>query len=445
MTIPIDRLDELKAFEWMQVVEVDSGPMDFPVHTTTTTPEGIFSALAQTVPWGVLNIGADVVHSGLGIRGSGVKVAVLDRGVQATHPDLNVAGCHDTFGAGTYCILEGAHGTNVAGVVAALDNSFGSLGVAPAVELFSVRVCDLGGCPQSAVYDGLLWALGNGMDVVNISIGSCGGSVSHSAQTLLNVMASGQIIVVAGGGNGPPDCSSGDDIGRWASAANTVGVSAYGTDLLYKPNYQYGPGIDFSAPSDVLVPTTYSAYDTVAGTSISTPHVTGAIALMLAAEFPPALVFQRLKETAFQPGASPRNDFYGWGQIRVGTAIVAKPRADYITWCTGTAITVPGDCQVTAATANGIAPIQVKFEVSRSDQPGTTTYGWGSASRTISIGAGDYTLTIKATPREQFYQRIGYYTIQEIPVCTGSSLNASSGGSINLVPGGCGGGGDEHE
>ncbi|MEO8478553.1 MAG: S8 family serine peptidase [Gemmatimonadota bacterium] len=419
--------------------------MDFPLSTRSTFSAAASSRRAQTVPWGLTNIAADSVHSGLGLRGAGIKIAVLDEGAQATHPDLDVVGCYDTFGAGSSCVLQGAHGTNVAGVAAALDNSYGSLGIAPEADLYSVRVCDLAGCLESAVYEGLLWAEANGMQVVNISIGSCGGSVGSWTQVVLTRMAAAGILVVAGTGNGPPACSSSDDVGKWASAGNTIAVAAYGVNLVHKPNYQYGPEVDFAAPSDVFSTTPYGTYGIFGGTSISTPHVTGAIALMLDADFPPWLVYQRLKETAFQPGTPPRNNFYGWGQIRVGAAIVAKPRADYISWCTGNAITTPGNCQITAATANGIAPIQVKFEVSRSDQSGTTTYGWGSASRTISVGAGDYTLTIKATPREQFYQRVGYYTIQEISVCTstGDALMAPTAPPGTDATGGCGGGGGE--
>lgn len=305
----------------------------------------------------------------------------------------------------------------------------------------SVRVCIAGAaCPESAVYDGLLWSMANGIKVVNISIGSCGGSVGYWTQLVLDAMASGGILVVAGAGNGPPACSSSDDVGKWASADHTIAVTAYGTNLLPKPGYQYGPEVDFAAPSDVFTTDTVGQYSIAGGTSIATPHVTGAVALMLAAGFPPNVIYARLVETAFQPGTPPRNNFYGWGQIRVGAAIVAKPRADYITWCTGTAITTPGNCSITAATTNGIAPIQVKFEVSRSDQSGTTTYGWGSAGRTISVGAGDYTLTIKATPREQTYLRIGYYTIQEIPVCTtaGDALLAPTDPPGTDATGGCG-------
>ncbi|HET9065258.1 MAG TPA: S8 family serine peptidase [Gemmatimonadales bacterium] len=444
MTIPIERLNDLKAFAWMQIVEVDSGPMSFPAGQPASLVEARAASMTQTVPWGLLNIGADVVHSSLGNRGAGIKIAVLDQGAQPNHPDLNVAGCYDTFTASSNCVLDGRHGTRVAGVATALDNTYGSLGIAPGASLYSVRVCVPGSCPESAVYDGLLWAAANGMKVVNISLGSCGGSVALWTQAVLNGLAGGGILVVAAAGNGvytdPTPCSPWDDVSKFASADNTIAVAAYGTNLLPKPGYQYGSAIDFAAPTDVIVPDSGSTYNSIGGTSGATPHVAGALALMLAADFPPSVIYARLVETAFQPGTPPRNDFYGWGPIRVGTAIVAKPRADYITWCTGTAITTPGNCSITAATANGIAPIQVKFEVSRSDQPGTTLYGWGSASRIIPIGAGDYTLTIKATPREQTYLRVGYHTIQEIPVCTGDDLHTQPGGSTNLVPGGCGGG-----
>lgn len=150
-------------------------------------------------------------------------------------------------------------------------------------------------------------------------------------------------------------------------------------------------------------------------------------------------MLQRLAETAVDAGAAGKDNYYGWGLLRVGAAATPKPYVSNLTWCTVTAITVPGTCSMTAYLSNGIAPFEVRFEVSYSNQPGVTThYGWGSATRDIGVPGGSYSLTVKAFPREQVYQRTGSEGVFTIPVCT-DGQGLVGGGSTN-APGGCGGG-----
>jgi hypothetical protein len=127
----------------------------------------------------------------------------------------------------------------------------------------------------------------------------------------------------------------------------------------------------------------------------------------------------------------------------VGAAITPKPRVTSITWCSSGGIEVAGNCQITAALQNGIAPIQVRFEVTRSDQAGTTIYDYGSPTRTISVSPGNYALSIKAIPREQTYTRVGYYTIQDIPVCTTQAALLGDDTPVTSATVNCGGGGGD--
>src|SRR5690606_9215567 len=133
-TVPVDRLEEFSGLPWVRVIEVDSSPPIYPANNaigSTPLSDRFYSSslLSQTVPWGMADIGAPAAH-GRQFRGAGVKVAVLDQAVHVTHPDLDIAGCGDNFGAGAACITEPAswngtpfdHGTKAAGVIGAVDN-----------------------------------------------------------------------------------------------------------------------------------------------------------------------------------------------------------------------------------------------------------------------------------------------------------------------------------
>jgi subtilisin len=90
-------------------------------------------AIGEVLPWGVDRIDAEVVHAS-GNTGIGVKVAILDTGIDLDHPDLNVSGSV-SFAKGKDADDKNGHGTHVAGTIAALDNSIGVIGVAPEVAL----------------------------------------------------------------------------------------------------------------------------------------------------------------------------------------------------------------------------------------------------------------------------------------------------------------------
>ena len=456
VTLPRERLRAFTELPWVEIVEIDSSP---PARSLVQPAERLLerspfaTRLAQVVSWGLTDIGALDAH-GRQFRGAGVQVAFLDEATIIGHPDLAITGCWDAFGAGALCVYDGHvfdHGTKVAGVLGALDNSSGVLGVAPAASLYGVRVCAPGlGCPDSAVYDGLIWARDHGINVVSISLGTCGGSVSMTMGQLLAQMAASGIFVVVAAGNGVhsvPACNLWDPVSKFASAPGTVAVSAYGTDHLFKPLYQYGPAIDFAGPTDVVTTGPVTTPLPFGGTSAATPHVAAAIAVMLSAGFQQHHILPRLAETTFQPVGepTPHNNHYGFGQIRLGLAAVGKPSITSVDWCTGGAISTAGPCEFTAHTTGGIAPIQVRFEVTRSDQPGTVHYGWGAPTRTIQVGAGDYTLSVKMFAREGYYLRVGPYSIQEIPVCPSAPalVLESPAGSAATAAANCGGGGGD--
>ena len=105
--------------------------------------DGEIFAISQTLPWGVDRIDAEVVHTS-GNKGGGVAVAILDTGIDEDHPDLDVVGGNDFVYGKSYDDKNG-HGTHVAGIVAALDNEIGVIGVAPEAKLYAVKVLGNGG------------------------------------------------------------------------------------------------------------------------------------------------------------------------------------------------------------------------------------------------------------------------------------------------------------
>jgi subtilisin family serine protease len=130
--------------------------------------------------WGVKRIGAGTVHDS-GNKGYGVKVAILDTGIDYEHSDLNAnyIDGYDFANGDSDPMDDNGHGTHCAGIVAAEDNDGGVVGVAPEADLYAVKVLSSGGSGYvSDVVAGIQWSVDNGMDVISMSVGSDFGSTS---------------------------------------------------------------------------------------------------------------------------------------------------------------------------------------------------------------------------------------------------------------------------
>ena len=160
----------------------------------------------QVIPPGVVRVGLPTASS----NGSGIGVAVLDTGIDLAHPDLAVAmSGFSAFGAS--CQDGQGHGTHVAGTVAARDNSADVLGVAPAAQLYCVKVLDNSGSGSDAtIMAGLDWVLNNhnlvvpAIKVINMSLGRPGTVNDNTAmRDLIERLDGVGISVVAAAGNDP--------------------------------------------------------------------------------------------------------------------------------------------------------------------------------------------------------------------------------------------------
>ena len=127
----------------------------------------------QILPWGISRINAD--RAWKTSVGLGVKVAVIDTGIDLSHPDLiaNIKGGFNTIDHKASFTDDNGHGTHVAGTIAAANNDIGVIGVAPEANLYAVKVLDKTGTGRiSDVIEGIQWSVDNHMQVVNMSFGT---------------------------------------------------------------------------------------------------------------------------------------------------------------------------------------------------------------------------------------------------------------------------------
>ncbi|HET8981843.1 MAG TPA: S8 family peptidase [Pedococcus sp.] len=264
-------------------------------------PDRYVSVTAQTVPSGIDRIGADQSYTASGDgRGSvDVDVAIIDTGIDRKHRDLNVVGGVNCVPGNLPWDDRNGHGTHVSGTVAAKDNKAGVVGVAPGARLWSVRVLDSQGAGTwSSIICGVDWVTAHAstIEVANMSLGGSGteGSCTDGGlrEAICKSVAAGVTYVVAAG-NESSDAQSFvpatyPEVITVSAIADFDGLPgglsapkcSIGTDDTFASFSNYGSDVDLTAPG-VCVRSTWlgGGYATISGTSMATPHVTGAAAL----------------------------------------------------------------------------------------------------------------------------------------------------------------------
>jgi subtilisin family serine protease len=359
---------------------------------------------AVDTTYGLDQIDAPEVWDEFGTKGEGARVAVLDTGVDADHPDIELAdngwaeiGDDGEPVQGSEPFDSDEHGTHVSGTVSGGDASGEYIGVAPNVELMHGLVLNGGRGSFATIVGGMEWAVENNADVISMSLGGEGYSDAY-IDPVRNAQDSGTVVIVASGNSGEgtsgspgnvydalavgatnsneqiTDFSSGEEVNTqsaWGSAAPSDWPSTYIVPDVSAP----GQNVKSSVPG--------GDYKEFPGTSMATPHVSGVAALMISAageDLSPDQIQQTLIDTSFKPSNAPSEQDTRWGHgivdaFEAVSAVAGSPGPSV----EGQVVDQNGDAVDGATVELGSAA-------------STTTDSSGSFS--LSADAGTYTLTV---------------------------------------------------
>jgi len=243
-----------------------------------------------TKQWGIASAGfesawANVAANGdpLSSNGKDVVIAVLDTGVESTHEDLTggvVAGADFIDGASNNGLIDlgnTRHGTHVAGIAGARDNVKGGIGGAPGATIMSIRVLNSAGSGSyAALINGINHAVGSGAEVVSMSLG--GSSFSPQLQNAVtNAHNSGLAVIAAAGNSG--SCNA--LYPAALSGAIAVAATQQSPPDTLASFSERGSWVDIAAPGAGIWSTVNGTYGYKSGTSMATPFVSAAAALIL--------------------------------------------------------------------------------------------------------------------------------------------------------------------
>ncbi|WP_067504152.1 S8 family serine peptidase [Actinoplanes sp. TFC3] len=345
-----------------------------------------------------------------GFTGKGVKVAVLDTGVDAAHPDLagRISGTAN-FSSSPDAVDRFGHGTHVASTVAGSGAASGGSrkGVAYGADLLIGKVLgDDGTGYESEIIAGMQWAAEQGAKVVNVSLG---GEATDGLDPMSLAVddlseSTGMLFVIAAGNEGADST-----VGTPGAAADALTVGAVDRQDQLAPFSSRGPRVgnlglkpEITAPGVDIVAARAAGtsmgepldafYTAASGTSMATPHVAGAAAIL--AQEHPDWSGQRIKEALVSTArTTPGSDVYAQGAGRVDVAravtqpVTGTPIADYGQHKTGD----PSQAKTLTYTNDGAAPVTLNLQKPAAVQLSASTItvpanGSATVSATVAFG-----------------------------------------------------------
>ena len=332
-TIPLSQYARLMAEPSVEFLELD--------REVSIVSSDYLESAEYDESWGIEVIGAETVHSSE-FTGKGIKVAVLDTGVDYGHPELvsNYNGGYDFVNDDDDPMDDNGHGTHVAGIIAAARDGNGVLGVAPEAEIYAVKVSDSRGKGSfSGLVKGIDWAIEHDMDIVTMSITGTGGTRALQKAVNLAYYDYGMLLVAAVGNGG-----SGDVLYP-AAYDEVIGVGSVTSDNEKSSFSRSGDEVELVAPGSGIKSAAIGGnYRVSSGTSMATPFVTGALALILQSnenawsdmdivngdgEWTNDEVRGVLRETAIDLGEEGTDEDFGYGLLNLQfPEEIASPEAN---------------------------------------------------------------------------------------------------------------------
>lgn len=282
--------------------------------------------------WGVLRIGAGRVHE-LGITGAGVKIGIIDSGIDYGHPEFSgrFGGGYDFVNDDNDPYDDFGHGTRVAGIIGAADDGAGVVGVAPQASLYAYKVFNRFGIGTFGnVIAALDRAILDGMQIVNMSLGSLGDPGPDLLAACNRALAAGIVLVASGGNFGTANVTA-DNVAFPARYDSVIAVAGTTRSDLRIPFSSTGPAIELAAPGQDILSTLpgivpgVADYGTATGTSLAAAHVAGTAALLMEAGY--SDVRSRLVMTAYDLGPAGFDPVFGYGLVDAYAAVVPVPSA----------------------------------------------------------------------------------------------------------------------
>ncbi|WKJ89431.1 S8 family serine peptidase [Methylomonas montana] len=366
-------------------------------HEMSTTPNDPLFGSAWHLPKIQVPTAWDVANA------AGITIAILDTGVEASHPDLAnqmVPGVNAVDSGADTSDIE-SHGTQVAGsAAAAFNNGVGVAGIAGNAKIMPVRITNRtdGVASTSDITRGLNWAADNGADVANISYAVSGSSsVTTAAQYM---RGKGGVVVVAAG-------NSGIDPG-YADNQYMITVSATGGDDVKAGWSNYGAVVDVAAPGVSIQTTSVGgSYAAVSGTSFASPVTAGVVALIQSAnlKLTPDQVEKVLESSADKVSGVDFDPNYGYGRINAAaavqlaintTAVDSQAPTASITSPSGGSV-VSGIASVAVNAADNVAVSQVSLFANGKLVGTDTTAPYQFSWDTGAVANGNVSLTATAT------------------------------------------------